>query len=152
MQKHGERRIAQFDRFAFLVLHIAECQIDVVQLAEGMIRGFRHLALHREQFFFAGTERVRLVSQQAFETKPMRGQFGSCEKFFHLDRRNGEDLRPDKAGDLAGLTARMLKAADHALVGAVAVVFGHFQMSVRAEPFAGPIEFVIEFQSKRPAI
>ena len=57
----------ELDRLAFFVLAHAELQVGVGELAEDAVGGAGHFALHGEQFFFAGAERVRLVANEAFE-------------------------------------------------------------------------------------
>ena len=90
-----KRGVAELDRFALFVFHEAEFQIGVGQLAEGMVGGFRHLGLHGQEFFFRLAERVRLVAEQPFDGRPMRGQLLGGQEFLHRRRWNRHDFRAD---------------------------------------------------------
>ena len=70
----------------------------------------------------------------------------AAEVFLQLFFGKRKDFGPDEAGGFGGERGGVLVAAHHPLVAAVGHVLGGFQMGVGAEPFAGAVEFAVEFK------
>ena len=147
VQKGRQRGVAQFDPFAPFVLHQTPFQIGIAQLAENLVRGLGHFALHGQQFFAASRKRVRFVAQHPLDQQAKFGQFLGRQKLFHHGRFDRHDLRPDETGRLRRLTGGVPITPQHPLILAVRGILGGLQKRIGPQPLASPIKIGVEPQA-----
>ena len=143
-EKGDEVAVAQFQLLALFVLHRAELEIAVGQLAENLDRRLRHLVLHRQQPLFLLAERVRLEADDPRKQQLVRGQRLGLQELVNLRRGNREDLRIHEARSLGRLGGYPHEAAHHPLIDAVRLVLAGFQVGVMRQAVAHAVEVQIE--------
>ncbi len=146
VEEFGEGGVAELDAAAFFILDYGPFEVGVVELAEGVVGAFGHLAGHGEELLFAVGEGVGAVAEDAFEGELPGGEEFGFEELVHLGGGDFEEFGADEAGGFAGFGDEVVEAAGHALVDGVAVVAGGLEGGVVAEAFGGAFEVGFELE------
>ena len=132
---------------AFFVFDVAEFEVGVGELGEDSVGGSGDFALHGEEAFLFFGENVGFVAQEAFELEAVvfeGGGFGvAIERFFG----EGLEFGRNEAGGLSGAGGDEGVLLHHALIGAVADVFGLFEEGVGAEAFGEAVKVAVEVKA-----